>query len=59
MDYDNICTTVFTPLEYGCIGITEDEAEKAGAFKYTIYYCLYTPLESPRARRKRRIKGSR
>jgi thioredoxin reductase (NADPH) len=45
MDYDKICTTVFTPLEYGCIGITEDEAEKAGAFKYTIYYCLYTPLE--------------
>lgn len=26
MDYDNIATTVFTPLEYGCVGLTEEEA---------------------------------
>ena len=26
MDYDNIPTTVFTPLEYGCIGLSEEEA---------------------------------
>lgn len=28
MDYDNIATTVFSPLEYGCVGLTEDEAVK-------------------------------
>lgn len=26
MDYSNACTTVFTPLEYGCCGLSEDEA---------------------------------
>lgn len=26
MDYSNVCTTVFTPLEYGCCGLSEDEA---------------------------------
>lgn len=26
MDYDNVATTVFSPLEYGCVGLTEDEA---------------------------------
>ena len=25
-DYVNIPTTVFTPLEYGCIGFTEEDA---------------------------------
>ena len=26
MDYRNIATTVFTPLEYGCVGYSEEEA---------------------------------
>lgn len=26
MDYDNVATTVFSPLEYGCVGLTEDQA---------------------------------
>lgn len=26
MDYNNVATTVFSPLEYGCIGFTEEEA---------------------------------
>ena len=26
MDYDSIATTVFTPLEYGCVGLTEEKA---------------------------------
>jgi len=26
MDYDNVATTVFSPLEYGCVGLTEEEA---------------------------------
>merc|ERR1711862_594002 len=30
-DYVNICTTVFTPLEYGCCGLAEEDAiEKHG-----------------------------
>eukprot|EP00011_Vannellida_sp_DIVA3-517-6-12_P002753 CAMPEP_0114628306 /NCGR_PEP_ID=MMETSP0168-20121206/12751_1 /TAXON_ID=95228 ORGANISM="Vannella sp., Strain DIVA3 517/6/12" /NCGR_SAMPLE_ID=MMETSP0168 /ASSEMBLY_ACC=CAM_ASM_000044 /LENGTH=487 /DNA_ID=CAMNT_0001839681 /DNA_START=241 /DNA_END=1704 /DNA_ORIENTATION=- len=27
MDYDNVPTTVFTPIEYGCCGLAEEEAE--------------------------------
>ena len=27
-DYVNVATTVFTPLEYGAIGLTEEDAEK-------------------------------
>jgi thioredoxin reductase (NADPH) len=45
MDYKLVCTTVFTPIEYGCCGISEDEALKDGPHNNTIYYCLYTPLE--------------
>jgi len=26
MDYVNVCTTVFTPLEYGCCGYSEEDA---------------------------------
>lgn len=26
MDYDNVATTVFTPLEYGCVGLSEENA---------------------------------
>lgn len=28
MDYDYIATTVFTPLEYGCVGLSEETALK-------------------------------
>ena len=28
MDYDSVPTTVFTPLEYGAVGLTEDEAKQ-------------------------------
>ncbi len=28
MDYVNIPTTVFTPIEYGCVGYTEENAER-------------------------------
>lgn len=27
MDYTNVPTTVYTPLEYGCIGLAEEDAE--------------------------------
>jgi len=46
MVYENIPTTVFTPLEYSCIGLSEDEAtEKLGAENIEIYHCFYRPLE--------------
>lgn len=35
MDYHHVATTVFTPLEYGTIGFSEEDAEKKyGAKKY-------------------------
>lgn len=37
MDYNNIATTVFTPLEYGSIGLPEEEAiQKYGANKIEV-----------------------
>jgi pyruvate/2-oxoglutarate dehydrogenase complex dihydrolipoamide dehydrogenase (E3) component len=28
MSYENVATTVFTPLEYGCVGLSEEDAVK-------------------------------
>ena len=28
MNYEDVATTVFTPLEYGCIGLSEEAAIK-------------------------------
>jgi len=44
MDYQNVATTIFTPLEFGTCGISEDDSMKEPG-KYTIYCTLYTPLE--------------
>ncbi|RDD47328.1 Thioredoxin reductase 2, mitochondrial [Trichoplax sp. H2] len=46
MDYAQIPTTIFTPLEYGCIGISEAKAEEL-YFKENIevYHAFYLPLE--------------
>lgn len=36
-DYENVPTTVFTPLEYGCIGLSEEAAiEKFGIDKIEV-----------------------
>jgi thioredoxin reductase (NADPH) len=46
MDYQNICTTVFTPIEYGCVGLSEEEAMKTkGKDNIKIYHALAKPLE--------------
>lgn len=46
MDYDNVATTVFTPLEYGCCGLTEDEAkERFGDANISTYHTQFKPLE--------------
>uniref|UniRef100_A0A3P8W0M7 thioredoxin-disulfide reductase (NADPH) n=1 Tax=Cynoglossus semilaevis TaxID=244447 RepID=A0A3P8W0M7_CYNSE len=46
MDYDNVPTTVFTPLEYGCVGLSEEEAERRlGKDGVEVYHAFYRPLE--------------
>jgi thioredoxin reductase (NADPH) len=46
MDYVNVPTTVFTPLEYGCCGMSEEEAiKKFGKENLEIYYKQFYVLE--------------
>ncbi|CAC5419494.1 TXNRD [Mytilus coruscus] len=46
MDYDKIPTTVFTPLEYGVVGLSEDEAiQKFDEDSIEVYHAFYKPLE--------------
>jgi len=46
MDYVNICTTVFTPIEYGTVGLSEEDViEKYGEDNVEIYHKSFIPLE--------------
>ncbi|KAM6165124.1 thioredoxin reductase 2, mitochondrial isoform 2-T2 [Erethizon dorsatum] len=46
MDYNNVPTTVFTPLEYGCVGLSEEEAvARHGQEHVEVYHAYYKPLE--------------
>lgn len=46
MDYINVPTTVFTPLEYGTCGFTEEDAKaKFGAENIKTYHTEFKPLE--------------
>jgi thioredoxin reductase (NADPH) len=46
MDYVNVCTTVFTPLEYSCVGLSEDDAiAKYGEAGIEVYHREFLPLE--------------
>ena len=46
MDYEGVPTTVFTPLEYGCVGLTEEEAiARFGDENVSIYHTKFKPLE--------------
>uniref|UniRef100_A0A8C5CPZ5 thioredoxin-disulfide reductase (NADPH) n=1 Tax=Gadus morhua TaxID=8049 RepID=A0A8C5CPZ5_GADMO len=46
MDYDNVATTVFTPLEYSCVGLSEEEAVgRHGQDAIEVYHAFYKPLE--------------
>lgn len=45
MDYKGVPTTVFTPLEYGCCGLTEEEAREALGDKLATYHVQFQPLE--------------
>lgn len=45
-DYVNVPTTVFTPLEYGCIGLSEEDAiQQYGEDNIEIYHKNIWPLE--------------
>jgi pyruvate/2-oxoglutarate dehydrogenase complex dihydrolipoamide dehydrogenase (E3) component len=42
MDYVNVPTTVFTPLEYGCCGLSEEDAKKEiGAENIKTYHTTF------------------
>jgi len=46
MDYVNVPTAVFTPVEYGACGYSEEDAEaKYGKENLTIYHTEFVPLE--------------
>jgi thioredoxin reductase (NADPH) len=46
MDYNLVPTTVFTPLEYGCCGMSEEDAKaKYGAEDISTYHTAFVPLE--------------
>ncbi|XP_037070090.1 thioredoxin reductase 1, cytoplasmic-like [Pollicipes pollicipes] len=45
-DYTNVPTTVFTPVEYGCVGLSEEAAvERYGEHDVEVYHQYFTPLE--------------
>ncbi|CAI2352006.1 unnamed protein product [Caenorhabditis sp. 36 PRJEB53466] len=45
-EYDQIPTTVFTPLEYGCSGLSEEDAiAKYGKDEVIVYHNVFNPLE--------------
>lgn len=46
MDYDNVATTVFSPLEYGAVGLSEETAvARFGADEIEVYHGYYKPTE--------------
>lgn len=45
-NYRHIPTTVFTPLEYGCVGMSEEDAlAMFGEDNVAIYHNAFKPLE--------------
>ena len=46
MDYVNVATTVFTPLEYGCCGFSEEKAKEVLGDEHTeVFHSVFRPLE--------------
>ncbi|KAG2528091.1 hypothetical protein BBO99_00003371 [Phytophthora kernoviae] len=46
MDYDKVCTAVFTPIEYGCCGLSEEDSnERFGEDNVEVYHKNFVPLE--------------
>ena len=47
MDYQMVPTTVFTPIEYGCVGYSEEEAiDVFGEERLKVYLLQNNPLET-------------
>lgn len=45
-EYDDVPTTVFTPLEYGSCGLSEENAyDRYGKENVTVYHAVFFPLE--------------
>lgn len=52
MDYNLIATTIFTPAEYGCVGLSEEAAAaKFGADKLEVFMTEFSSLEVGAAHR--------
>jgi len=46
MDYDLVPTAVFSPLEYGCVGLSEEDCiAQYGEDKIDVYHQQFKPLE--------------
>lgn len=45
MNYNNVPTTVFTPIEYGCVGLSEEEATQQYGEDLDAYHTSFKPLE--------------
>lgn len=46
MDYTNVATAVFSPVEYGAVGYSEEKAiEKFGEQNIDVYHIHFKPLE--------------
>jgi len=57
MDYKGVPTTVFTPFEYGCVGLSEEDAKKKyGDNDISVYLSEFSSLEIGAAHR--HIHGS-
>jgi pyruvate/2-oxoglutarate dehydrogenase complex dihydrolipoamide dehydrogenase (E3) component len=45
MNYDNVPTTVFTPLEYGTVGLSEEDATAKYGEDLKVFHTSFKPLE--------------
>lgn len=45
MDFNEVPTTIFTPLEYGCVGYSEEDAIEEFGKHIKVYHTFFTPLE--------------
>ena len=46
INYNTVPTTIFTPLEYGCVGYTEEQAiDEFGEDNIDVYHTGFKPLE--------------
>lgn len=59
MNYKLVPTTIFTPIEYGCVGLTEDDAKEAfGQENIETFLSVFQPLEMTLPNRMNTLKTS-